>query len=172
MNPTSRPRRAALLCVHFVRNLAFYRAGWKNGQPIFPKHDIWATINSNFLDVAVLEWCKLFADNTARHDWRKVVVAPGAFMPQFLLDTGTSQSEWAVYLGEMRTYRDKFIAHLDEDPTMNIPSMDLAEKSIQYFYDTIKGEQSSDVFIDLPANLRDYRDACQSTAESTYNNAT
>ena len=71
----------------------------------------------------------------------------------------------------MRKYRDRFIAHLDDDPIMNIPSMDLAEKATQYFYDTMKWEQGSDVFVDLPANLRDYRDSCQATAEITYSNA-
>lgn len=86
MNGGTRHRYSALLCTQFVRNLAYYRAGWKERQAAFPQTEMWATINSNFLDIAVLEWCKLFADQGARHHWRKVVVDPGSFLPQMLSD--------------------------------------------------------------------------------------
>ena len=167
-----RPRRAALICCHFTRNLAYYRAGWPDKQPIFPGNDLWKSINSNFLDVAVLEWCKLFADGRARHSWRKVVVDSSAFLPQMLSDTEISLREWGSYLKRMRGYRDKFIAHLDSDKMMNIPHMNLAEFAVYYLYDTVTAEQSSELFKDLPSNLRSYRNSCRAAAVEAYTNAT
>src|SRR5271167_5232087 len=94
----NRPRRGALLCAHFVRNLAYFRAGWNGRQIKFPAAEIWATINSNFLDIAVLEWCKLFADQSAKHGLRKVLADPSPFLPQLMADCRVSDVEWAVYV--------------------------------------------------------------------------
>lgn len=171
MNTELRIRRSALLCCHFIRNLSYYRAGWINHQVKFPRNEIWATINNNFLDVAVLEWCKLFADGRAKHCYKKVVLEPSNFLPQLLFDYGGTLSEWDGFLKLMRAYRDKFIAHLDSDLTMNIPKMDLAEFSVHYFYDTIKAEQNGEIFDSLPYNLKEYASSCEKTASKSYADA-
>ena len=72
MTKIQRLRRIGLLCRHFARNLAYYRAGWV-GSSLVRDSDFWRTVNRNFLDVAVLEWCKLLGDEKARHYWRKTV---------------------------------------------------------------------------------------------------
>jgi hypothetical protein len=167
----TRLRYSALLCTHFIRNLAYYRGGWNGTRIAFPRTEIWATINSNFLDVAVLEWCKLFADKSARHHWRKVVVDPNFFLPQMLSDSGISQPDWVSYLEKMREYRDKFVAHLDDRLVMNIPQMSLAQTATYYFYDTIRAEHSADVFQDLPTSLRAYAQRCRLQAKQVYANA-
>jgi hypothetical protein len=71
----------------------------------------------------------------------------------------------------MRSYRDKFIAHLDDRPVMNIPQMSVAETSTFYFYDTIRAEHTPDVFEGLPTNLRRYAQRCRVQAKSVYANA-
>jgi len=171
MSVPARPRRAALLCYHVARNLAFYRAGWEGKRYLFPETELWATINSNFLDIAVVEWCKLFADDKAYHSWRKVVVDPNAFLPQLISDFGASNKDWHVYLDQMRTYRDKFLAHLDREKTMHIPPMDLAGFATRYLYDTMKAEQNNAVFNGLPADLKIYGEECQKAATNLYKSA-
>jgi hypothetical protein len=69
-----RVRRAAILCVHFMRNLAYYRAGWAvrvghsgrsgSSHRVLLRNDsqFWRTVNGNCLDACILEWCKLFAE--------------------------------------------------------------------------------------------------------------
>lgn len=168
----ARPRRAALLCYHFARNLACYRAGWNAKKFIFPESEIWATINSNFLDIAVLEWCKLFADNKAYHSWRKVVVDPESFLPQLISDFGAKHKDWDLYLIKMRTYRDKFLAHLDREKRMHPPPMDLAEFATRYLYDTMRAEQNASIFNELPDDLKSYGTACKSIATNLYQSAT
>ena len=55
-------RRSVLLCVLFLRNLAYYRTG--QGQhgahllhPSEPTVNFWRQANSNFIDMCVLDWC-------------------------------------------------------------------------------------------------------------------
>jgi hypothetical protein len=96
------------------------------------------------------------------------VVDPSSFLPQMLLDSGISQPDWMRYLDEMRGYRDKFIAHLDDVPTMNIPQMDIAEAATLYLFDTLKAEQSPKVFQRLPTSLRTYAQHCQTEAKRVY----
>ena len=167
----ARPRRAALLCYHFARNLACYRAAWNEKKYIFPESEIWATINSNFLDIAVIEWCKLFADNKAYNSWRKVVVDPDSFLPQLISDFGATHKDWDLYLIKMRTYRDKFLAHLDREKRMHIPPMDLAEFATRYLYDTMRAEQDASVFNGLPDDLKSYGTACKSIMTNLYQSA-
>ena len=168
MHTPARPRRAALLCCHFTRNLAYYRAGWVEGEPAFPDNDLWRTLNSNFLDIAVIEWCKLFAEIKAFHNWRRVVVDPNAFLPQLYSNFSASKDEWDVYVCQMREYRDKFLAHLDRKNIMHIPLMNLAQFAIYYIYDTMRAEQIKSVFRDLPQNLRRYSIDCGTDASRLY----
>jgi hypothetical protein len=76
-----RVRRVVLLCCAFARNVAYYRAGWADrAQPLLselhPHASFWRQVNGNFLDMAVLDWCKLFGDpketprkRLAKHHW-------------------------------------------------------------------------------------------------------
>lgn len=52
--------------------MAYYRAGWKDKKLILGGN-FWTGINGNCLDIAVLEWCKLFADRKDPHHWKKIV---------------------------------------------------------------------------------------------------
>jgi hypothetical protein len=86
-------RRSVLLCVLFLRNLAYYRAG--QGQqgrhlldPSEPTVNFWRQANSNFIDMCVLDWCKLFADKQAVHHWRKIVSDPAKFEADLLVHCG------------------------------------------------------------------------------------
>jgi hypothetical protein len=143
-------------------------AGWDGKKYILPESELWATLNSNFLDIAVLEWCKLFTDAKAYHNWRKVVVDPNFFLPQLCHDFGASKKVWDNYCDEMRTYRDKFLAHLDNRTTMHIPPMDLAQFAIRYIYDTMRAEQIAVVFNNLPQNLMIYSEDCKAEAAELY----
>jgi hypothetical protein len=79
-----RLRRVALLCASFACNLAYFRVSQsKSAEALLaPNHvhaGFWRQVNGNFLDLCVLEWCKLFGNRKGRHFWRQVVSDPGAF---------------------------------------------------------------------------------------------
>ena len=119
LDERTRVRGMALLCCHCVRNSAYYRAGWENKRFIYADIDFWRNANGNFLDTAVMEWCKLFADCRGKHYWNKVI--DDTFLTGMLRSIGFTESEYEEYSQKMRTYRDKFLAHLDEERTMYPP---------------------------------------------------
>ena len=120
MDQSDRIRGSGILCCHCVSNVAYYKAGWHEGS-LRKDTNFWRGVNSNFLDVAVLEWCKLFADPKAKHHWKKVVSNPEAFWESLLQKLGQEEVYFGSYCKQMRVYRDKFLAHLDAERTMQIP---------------------------------------------------
>lgn len=135
-----------------------------------------ATVNGNMLDIAVLEWCKLFADRNARHHWRRFVRTEAEqkhFLAHLLLSANINTHEWKRYLDEMRVYRDKFVAHLDEQNVMQIPSLETALKSVFFLYEHLLAHTPAMVIdtphcANLPSDLRNYYAECQMEARTAY----
>jgi hypothetical protein len=91
-------------------------------------------VSGNFIDICVLEWCKLFADKKGKHHWGNIVRRPDDFRVGLLHHLGTDDAGFQKDIDTMLRYRDKFIAHLDSDPIMYIPALDAAKKAV-WFYD-------------------------------------
>ncbi len=150
MTRRQRLRRVGILCLHFLRNLAFYKAGWRKGELIF-KDQFWVNANGNFIDICVLEWCKLFSDKRGLQSWRKVVTDQTAFFAELLHAVGQTEGEFDSYVEEMKTYRDKFVAHLDSEEVMNIPKLRIARKSVSFLYGyLLANEEEDNCFHDAP----------------------
>jgi hypothetical protein len=150
MTRRKRLRRVGILCCHFLRNLAFYKAGWRKGKLIF-NDQFWVNANGNFIDICVLEWCKLFGDKRGQHSWKKVITNQDAFLKGLLLAVGKTQPEFDSYIEEMKTYRDKFVAHLDSEEVMNIPKLKIAKKSVLFLYSyLLANEDETNSFHDAP----------------------
>ncbi|MEO1965918.1 hypothetical protein [Hyphomonas sp.] len=126
--------RVRNLSGHFARNLAYYRARLHDGVLLTPDSQFWRTSHGNCLDICTLEWCKLFGSSRELYSWRKVVTDVAAFEMSLLNELEITGADLASYVGEMRTFRDKFIAHLDEENIMNIPNYDLAWKSVKFYF--------------------------------------
>jgi len=166
MTRKQRLRRVALLCIHFTRNLAFYRA---INDLIPAKHegDFWITMEGNCVDVAVLEWCKLFGERNGKHSWQEIVDDPDTFRSNLQLALAITQTDWNDCWSELRTYRNAFVAHLGDEHTMDVPAMDLPRRMVTFYYNLVLGSDgSTDYFPDFPADLDDYYDRCYSVAVS------
>ena len=138
-------RKVVILCGHFLRNLAYYRAGWHRRTPRRTTQ-FWVTANGNFLDHCVLEWCKVFADVRGKHHWRKVVTDQDAFFESLLAALRINPVEFDAYTEEMRMYRDKFVAHLDLGNVMYPPRLRLARRSVSYLYDYVLSHEDDGGF--------------------------
>jgi hypothetical protein len=111
LSSSERVRRALIVCCHFARNLTYYRAGWnKNG--LLVEIDFWKGINGNCLDIAVLEWCKLFADRRDPHHWLNIIKDIDTFRYGLFGLVG-GEEYFDAYINKVKIYRDKFVAHLD-----------------------------------------------------------
>jgi hypothetical protein len=172
-------RRACLLCCHCARNIAYYRVGFvsEHGTGTLKQRTQFAiTVNGNMLDIAVLEWCKLFADHNARHHWKRVIRGgeeQRQFLGALLRDAGISLQDWKRYLDSVRVYRDKFVAHLDDLPVMRIPSLEVALKCVLFLYRYIRANSPTSTFktphcAHLPEDLSSYYEACRDEAREAY----
>jgi hypothetical protein len=168
-------RRVAILCCSFARNLAYYRAGWRRGReiPLYPAEGgFWSQVNGNFLDMCVLEWCKLFADKKGKHHWGNVVTDRAAFKAQLLRHVGLDDEAFQREIDSMRDYRDKFVAHLDEERCGRYPSLDLPKKAVWFYYAHVVNHQAkpgdlAGLQVDLDAGYMD----CEDEARTVYASA-
>lgn len=173
MTRRERLRRVVILCRNFAINLAYYRVGLK------PEHsalldfarrgNFWRVVNGNCLDIAVLEWCKLFADPDAKHHWRRIVSDPGRFNNELLSYLGIDEAAFQKEIESMRRYRDKFLAHLDSDEVMNIPVLDIPKKSVWFYHAYLVQHEAQAGDLDgLPANLDAGYVQCEKKAQAIY----
>ncbi|GAB2915213.1 hypothetical protein [Rheinheimera gaetbuli] len=153
MDRTKRLRRVGLLCCHFVRNYAYYKAGW-NEKGFKSKDQFWISLNGNFLDICVLEWCKLFGDHNDHQHWKKVMNPHKDFKEKMFNSLNINQTELDRINGSFRSYRDKFVAHLDSEETASIPKVSEGLPLVYFYYEEVKAicERTTD----WPDNLEDF----------------
>ena len=104
------------------------------------------------MDIAVLEWCKLFVDRRGVHCYRNVLINPDGFEAELLADLEMSAADFETYCTGVRTYRDKFVAHLDDDPKAKYPQLDVAIKSTKFLYNyCVDTKTSTAILMGFPA---------------------
>jgi hypothetical protein len=85
-----RLRRVVILSASFARNVAYFRAGQNQTgsaarSPSHPCSAFWTQVSANFLDISVLEWCKLLGDEKDKHFWVTLSLTQEPLKPTFLL---------------------------------------------------------------------------------------
>jgi hypothetical protein len=65
---------------------------------------------------------KLLGDKNGKHYWGKVVTDPASFEAGLLRHLGMNETEFQKEIKIIRRHRDKFLAHLDDDRSMKIPT--------------------------------------------------
>src|SRR5216684_7437609 len=134
------------LCRSFGRNMAYYRAGWSMElRHLFEANpdsgNFWNTVNGNFLDMCVLDWCKLFGERNGNYSWKRIVADPDAFKRDLLEHLGLDDNAFDEEIRIFREYRDKWVAHLDRDRKGLYPRLDIAKKAVWFYYKRIGNEQ-------------------------------
>ena len=155
MDREIRLRRCLLICCQFARNLAYHRARHSANQLI--DGEFWISVDANFIDIAVLEWCKVLGDYRAQHEFNNIFQNPQFFLCNLLEYININNEDWIAYVSKVRRYRDKFLAHLDSDGEMCIPELETALKAAQFYYDWIVCNEFNQFDLkNLPATLTGY----------------
>jgi hypothetical protein len=178
MTPGERRRRVVLLCCSFVRNLAFYRVGQsERGKPFLseahPQASFWRQANANFLDMCVLEWCKLLGDKKDKHHWSRVVSDTTRFEADLLRHIGIDAAAFEAEIKAMRLYRDKFVAHLDDLLMMDIPVLEAAKLAVWFYHGYIvtceaKAGELAGIAADTTDKLTRGYEQCVGEAEDVF----
>jgi hypothetical protein len=143
LTPEERRRRAVTLCRSFLRNLAFHRAGMRREVqvklfvPAHPQGSFWREAHVNFVDICVLEWCKMFVDRRGEHHWSRVVDERDRFQAELYTALGVAPAEFANLITKVKHYRDKFVAHLDQERTMHLPDLEVPKKCIAFLHERL-----------------------------------
>jgi hypothetical protein len=167
LTPKERRRRILLVCCGFARNLAIYQCGRRVGRSLLEKPEakgFWQEINSSCLDIAILEWCKLFADGRGKHSWKRVVALDNqsVFERELMKAMALNSEQYAVYMAGMLDYRDKFIAHLDDQRALYIPFMGPARQAIWHLYGyLVENECRASDIPDLPDTTEKFENSYQ-----------
>lgn len=170
MTKDQRIRRAALLCCHLTRNLAYFKAGWGELKPK-REGDFWITVLGNCIDVCALEWSKLFGDNKGKHHWKQIVDDEALFRARLLNTVGITEEQWKKSWLEIKEYRDKFIAHLDSESTMHVPHMEIPHSMVCFLYEELKlMATSKTIFAGLPATMPEYYLLCYDESMNVFKN--
>jgi hypothetical protein len=139
-----RRRRIAILCCNFMRNLAFHRAGRQNEVRDYllnrnhPQGEFWIQGHGNCLDTCVLDWCKVFADyKHGKHHWRRVLGDAERFRADLDKALGTTPAAFDDVIERIKYYRDKFVGHLDDKRTMDLPELEVARQATVFLYERL-----------------------------------
>lgn len=156
----ARLRRTGLLCLHTLRNLAYHRAITDSRRP-WKDQQFWVAAHNNYLDVAILEWCKTFTDRAGMHHWKKSVVRSEDFAAEMHTALQSDAESFQAYALSIKSYRDKFVAHLDEENNINIPTMTIAKLSTQALYEWLHyNKNDCNAFYDAPHRADRYYAEC------------
>lgn len=150
--------------------MAYYRAGWRERR-LIRKSDFWKSINGNCIDIAVLEWCKLFAEPRGLHYWETIVADVPAFEAGLLaaVGPGWSRESFDGYVRHVRKYRDKFVAHLDDELVAHIPSLDDCWKSVHFYHEYLVANETATISLHgLPRDLTAYYELKLKEAAAEY----
>ena len=154
-----------------MRNLAYFRAAWDGERLVYTPTEFNKTVNGNFIDICVLEWCKLFGEHKESHHWKNIVKNKAVFKSGLLNCLEADCKGLDDYWNKVRVYRDRFIAHLDSDPMMQIPKMDWAYKSTLYYFEEIIEEyQTGPMYQGVPTDLGLYYRDRLKEAQTFYKN--
>lgn len=122
--------------------------------PKTPEANFWITTSGNCIDICVLEWCKLFADQKGKHYWGKVVTDPLSFQAALLRRMGLDEATYQEQLDAVRHYRDKFVAHLDDEKRLTPPWLDGAKAAVWFYHaHVVQKEAKEGELIGLPLEL-------------------
>jgi hypothetical protein len=129
--------------------------------------NFWRLIHGNQLDIAVLEWCKVFCSDAEATHWKKIVPPTNhdQFRDGLFSAVGVTADEWAAYWNEMKAYRDNLVAHhIELNRVANYPVLDLALKSSFFYYSYLIKELRSLGETKYPDDLQIYCGAFESQA--------
>ncbi len=108
------------LAENCIGNLACYSAGWKveNSQrQLINNNDFWKRANGNFLDMATIEWCKLFLDKNknksdfAECNWKNIFKNHDEWRSDLLTNMSISLGDFEKAGKSILDYRNKYLAH-------------------------------------------------------------
>lgn len=111
----------------------------------------------------------MFVDSKGKNHFSKALEDPDEFKQNLIETLCLTEAQFDDYVVSIKTYRDKFIAHLDEENIMNIPDMDVARQSAKFLYQRLLvKEAKNNTFADAPLSANEVYDTFLSEGLKCY----
>lgn len=142
--PILKKRRIESVCQTIIRNVAYYRAVQRPFKGA--GNNFWKTVRLNFINAAVLDWCKIFAEEGGKHHWREIVSGEHhvSFFQDMMTSLGVTEEKFLEYVQSTKEYRNKFVAHLDDTNLMQedahfkaFPDLELLIESTKFLFKNV-----------------------------------
>jgi len=152
------------LCARFLKNLAFYRTGWEEKGKRFAGEPR-STFNANCFEHCYLDWCKLFGASGQKHHWQRVVSNQEKFKDGLCVALKCDWSAFAAFVKEMRTVRDKVVAHQDVYDEIPTPRLDNALQAVCYLVSYVCENEVEGIIVRNQFDPDERYKACQEKGE-------
>ena len=162
-NRTEDLKQAINIVVAVVRNIHMKNA--LHSACNDPTLNFWRIIYGNLLDMAVLEWSKLFGSDNKDHQpvhWKNMV--PSSDHIKFLIGLheylDINAEEWREYWETIKKFRDTNVAHWDyrQRDVTHYPVLETALRATYYYYKYLNCELRYEGFVDSPNDISEYSD--------------
>jgi hypothetical protein len=122
-----------------------------------PHCAFWREVHANFIDICVLDWCKLFSDRNGKHHWRRVVKGRDSFEADLFTKLGITAAQFAGLIEQTDHYRDKFVAHLDGERIMRPPPLDVSKAAVAFLHERlVREKRKSEDWHGLPTTAEQF----------------
>ncbi len=156
------------MCRDFIREISYHRAMLPYTDNL--RTNIWIYTFNNYIDMAVLNWCHLFGNNSDDLHWMRVIEDADTFRDNFLKIVGLNFDEWKAYRKTIKDYRNKDVAHIEVRPETTVPEMDIAITATCIYYSAALEElKTFGNYEALPADLGGYYAEVSELANSYVN---
>lgn len=134
-----------------------------------PRLNFWRLMYGNLLDMAVIEWCKLFGSDHEEHQpvhWKNMVPESDhhAFRQGLLEQQKMTADAWLEYWRQVKGYRDNHAAHfsaewLRAENKPQYPELGPALEAAYYYYSELIGRlDAGGIAHRYPTDIREYCD--------------
>src|SRR5262245_44399335 len=107
-----------------------------------PRLNFWRIQYGNLMDLAVIDWCKLFGSDDAKRQpihWKNIADDQHSFRSALLKELAMTPEAWESYWQEMKRYRDFNAAHHDprRAEIANFPVLETALLSAFFYFEYV-----------------------------------
>jgi hypothetical protein len=163
--PHDRPRQlreTAEVLSTLVRNILLKRA--LHAADPNPRLNFWRIQYGNLMDLAVIDWCKLFGSDDAERQpihWKTIADDQYSFRSALLKALAMTHEDWQTYWQDMKKYRDFTAAHHDprRAEIATYPVLDKALDSAFFYFEYIQQEMRKLGAGLQPTDMRKYATA-------------
>lgn len=156
--------------LNILRNIAAHKSLFKYKDDFNKSY--WEAIFNNFLEIALIDWFKLFILTSDASHWSNTVKDKENFRYELLKYLSLSQQAWDEYAASLQRYRDSMpVLSGQKDNAELYPDLSSVVIACYAYYAELLKELNALKNYDYPVDIREYYRSCLHEATAFTNAA-